>query len=89
MRTKDHDRVVWHFRQFVYEYRAARAQVINDMAVVDHLMTYVDRTTENLQCPIDNIDGTINTSTKASGIGEYNIHQCSSAGSTPSMRTLK
>jgi hypothetical protein len=39
------------------------------MAVVDHLMPYVDRTTENLQCPIDNIDGTINTSTKASGIG--------------------
>ena len=74
MGTKDHDRVVWHFRQFIYEYRAAGAQVIHDMAVVDHLMTHVDRPTENLQGPIDNIDGTINTGTKASGIGEYNIH---------------
>ncbi len=44
------------------------------MAIVDHFMAHVDRPTEQLDCPFDDVDSSIDTGTEATRIGEKDFH---------------
>jgi hypothetical protein len=89
MGAKNNDRLVGHFGQLIDKYRTASAQVIDYVTVVNHLVAHIHRPAKHLEGAIDDVDGTIYPGTETSRVGEYDIHQCSSAGSTRAMRTLK
>ena len=52
----------------------AGAEPLDHEAVVDHLVTDIDGWGEEVQDPLDDFDGAIDSGTKAAGIGEENIH---------------
>jgi hypothetical protein len=89
VRTEDHDRIIWHLGQLIDEYRAACAQIIDHMTVMHDFVAHIDRATEDFQRSINDVDRPINTGTKTPWIGEYDVHQCNSAGSTRAIFTLK
>ena len=89
MGAEDHDGIIRHLRQFIDEDRSAGAKVVDNVTVVHHLMTHINRAAEDFEGAIHYVDRPVYTGTKPSGVGEYDVHQCNSAGSTCAMRTLK
>ena len=89
MGAEDHDGIIRHLRQFIDKDRTAGAQVVDHVTVMHHLMTHINGAAEDFESAIHNVDRPVHAGTEASGVGEYDVHQCSSAGSTCAMRTLK
>jgi hypothetical protein len=48
VRAKDNNRIIGHLGQFIDKDGTAIAQIIHNMAVVNHLMADVHRATKNL-----------------------------------------
>ena len=82
VRAEYDDAVVGHLFQLLDENRSARAQIVHHVPVVHHLVAHVDRCAKHVQRAIDDINGAIDAGAKTPGIGQTNIHQCNSAGST-------
>jgi hypothetical protein len=74
VRAEDDGGAIRHFGQLVDEDRAARAQAIDDEAVVHHFMAHVNRGAERFQCTLHDLDRAIDTGTESTGIGEQDIH---------------
>ena len=89
MGAENHDRVIRHLLQLVYKDRTAGAEVVDHMSVVHHFMTHINRTAKDFEGAVHNVDRAVHTGTEASGVGKYDVHQWSSAGSTCAIRTLK
>ena len=66
---------------------AAEADIIIDGIADGTNLSSLTLSATGLNASID-INGAIGSGTEASRIGENDIHQCSSAGSTCAMRTL-
>ena len=77
---EDHNAPVGHLVQLFDKHRAARAQIVDDKAVVNHLVAHVDRRAEDLQGAIHDRDSAIHPGAKAPGVGQLNLHH--SAAST-------
>src|SRR5437016_849378 len=63
-----------HLAQLVDEDRTERAQTLHDVPVVNDLVTHVDRRSEQLDGALDDVDGTIDTSTESAGVGQQYSH---------------
>ena len=87
--AKDYDGIIRHLRQFIDEDRSAGPKIVDDVTVVHHLMAHINRAAKDFEGAIHYVDRPVYTGTKPSWVGEYNVHQCNSAGSTCAMRTLK
>ncbi len=72
--AEDDDDVVRHLIEFLDEDGAALAQVVHDELVVHHLVTHVDRRTEDIEGTVDDLDGAIHAGAEAAGIGEFDLH---------------
>ena len=100
MSTEYDNGVVGYFIELIDKNSAPIPEVINDKAVVDNLMTHINRTPKHLKCAIDNINGAIDTGAEATWISQQYVHiyrllisyrtlQCSSATSTLCIATRK
>ena len=65
----------------------AVSEVIHHRFVMNNLVANVNRTSEDFECAVDDIDRAINTGTKPARVGKHHCHQCNSAGSTRSIFT--
>ena len=65
VRGEDDRPVVGHFVELVDEHRAQFAQPIDDEAVVDDLMTDIDRRAESLEGELDDLDRPVDPSAEA------------------------
>jgi hypothetical protein len=70
MRREDDDRTGRHLIELVDEHRALGAQFANHVVVVDNLVTDIDRGTESLEGPLDDLDRTIDTRTESARLGQ-------------------
>jgi hypothetical protein len=61
--------------QFLDKHRAPCTQTLNDMAVVHNLVPDIDGSTEHLQGPLHDLDGTVDPGTKAPGVGKHDLHR--------------
>ncbi len=75
VRGKDDRAAGRHVREFVHEYCAEPAQPLHHVAVVHHLMTHIDRRTEELDRTLDDVDGAVDAGTETARIGEQHLHQ--------------
>ena len=87
--TENNDGIIRHFRKFIHEHSTTSAQIVHNMPVVHHFMSHVDGPTKDFEGAIHNINSAIDSGTESSRVSKNNIHQCSSAGSTCAIRTLK
>src|SRR5262249_59323743 len=62
------------FVQFVDEHGAARAQAVDDEAVVDDFVTHVDWRAERLQRALDDLDRAVDAGAEATWVGQENVH---------------
>src|SRR5262249_37149390 len=74
VRAEDDGGAVGHLGELVHEHRAARAQAVDHETVVHDFVAHVDRRTERFQRALDDLDGAVDTGTKAAGIGEQDFH---------------
>jgi hypothetical protein len=74
VRAEDRDRAVRHFIQFLDETRTLAAQIIDDMTVVNDLVTHIDGGAMSFEGPIDDFDRTDHTRTKAAGLSKDDTH---------------
>ncbi|MNP39630.1 hypothetical protein D3C76_1332150 [compost metagenome] len=87
---EDDDAVVRHLVEFFDEDSARLLELVHHIAVMYHLMAHIDGGTKLLQRALDDADGTIDTGTKTTWVGEQNIHQCTfSSSSTARISTSK
>ena len=56
--------------QLVDEHRAARAQILDDVAVVHDFVTHIDRRAVFLQRPLDDLDRPLDAGAEAAGLGQ-------------------
>ena len=90
VRTKDHRGIVGHLLEFFDKYRTAVAQAIHHIAVMNHLVANINRRAEDIDGTVDNLDRSIDPSTKPPRIGQFNLHcSFSGAGLTARIETLK
>ncbi len=75
MGTEDENDVVRHIGHVFDEDGAAGAQVVDHELVVHHFMTHIDGRTENIQRPVDDVDGAVHAGAEAAGIGELDLHR--------------
>ena len=76
--------VVGNIGELLHEDRAFLGQVVHDVLVVDHLVTHIDGGTEDIERPLDDLDGPIHTCAKSTGIGKDDFHEgCSLSDSGP------
>ena len=67
-------RALWDFVQFVDETRALCGQLLDDMSVVNNLVTHVNWRAMHRQRPLDNINGPHDTRAKPPRLGKNNLH---------------
>jgi hypothetical protein len=72
--TEDHHRVIGHLNELIYKHRTASPEILDNMSVVDDLMSDIDRSAKHFQRAIDDINGAVHARTKAPGVGQYNVH---------------
>ena len=65
MRAIDDPFPIWHFFHAVDEDGTLVLQLLNHKAVVNDLLTYVDRRAESLECNTDDIYGSHHAGTEA------------------------
>src|SRR5690606_20624688 len=83
--AENHRGAVRHFVQFVDKNRAFFPQTVDDVTVVHHLVTYVNRRAEQFQSAFDDFDGPVNTGAKTAGTGESNLRGHGMALYTPDL----
>src|SRR5690606_9623808 len=74
MGAEYHRGMIRHLIQFLDEHGAETAQALDDIAVVHHLVPYIDRSAEQLDGALDNVDGAIDAGAEASRISEQDAH---------------
>jgi hypothetical protein len=74
MRGEDHRGPVGHLVQFLDKTRAQRAQALDHVAVVHHLVANVDGCPEQLDGALDDVDGAIHAGAEAARIGQQDLH---------------
>src|SRR5690606_528610 len=74
VRGEDHRGAVGHLVQFLDEARTEAAQAVHHVAVVHHLVAYIDRCAEQLQRPLDDVDGTVHACAEAPWTGQQDPH---------------
>ena len=62
-------------RQIVDEDRALLAQAVHHVAVVHDLVAHVDRRSKLFQSPLHHEHGALNARTKATRIGDHDVHE--------------
>ena len=68
MSTKDHALTIRNIGQFVNENDSTAAQILHDVRVVNNLFAYVKGLViVELQCDLDNVDGTNDACTESPG----------------------
>ena len=72
--AEDHRGTIGYFVQFFDKHGAIGAQLVDHVAVVHHFVTHVDRGAIGFERAFDNGNGAIDTGTKATGIGEQDVH---------------
>jgi len=75
MRTEDGDRPGGYFREIFDEARAFCAQAFDDMAVVNDLVSHVDRSTKLRERLLDDVDGPDHAGAKAARLREHHLHR--------------
>ena len=68
MRTEDCNRAIWYFMKFFNKYRAFVTQALYYEFIMYYFMTHIDRRTKNFEHALDNLDSTLHTRAKSSGI---------------------
>ena len=68
-----------HLVHFLDEHRAAPAQVLDHMLVVDHLVAHMDGCPETGQRPFHDLDGAIDPGAEAARVGQPQLHDPASA----------
>ena len=63
--TENNDRSTGNISQLINKNRAALTQLVDDKFIVHHLMAHINRRTKKIESTVDDINGTIDTSTKA------------------------
>ena len=61
--------VIGYFVELFNKHRAPLAQVVDHEAVVNNLMTDINRTAEDLQGSVDDVDSAINAGAEAARVG--------------------
>lgn len=74
MSAEDAGRAIGDDGDVIDEDSAATTQVIDHIAVVDHLVANVDRRAIAFEHAFDDIDGTIDTGAEAAWIGKEYVH---------------
>ena len=74
MRAEDHRGAVRHLVELLDEHRAARAQPVDDEAVVHDFVPHVDRRAEQLEGALDDLDGAVDAGAEPARIGEQDLH---------------
>ena len=64
-----------HFGQLLDEAGTHPLQPLDDMAVVDDLMAHINRGPIEREGPLDDVDGTNDAGTEATGLGQYDLHE--------------
>src|SRR5438477_605222 len=75
MRTEDGDRPGGYFREVFDEARAFCAQAFDDMAVVNDLVSNIDRSTKLRERLLDDVDGPDHAGAKAARLREHHLHR--------------
>ena len=70
MGRKDHRPVVGNLVELIDEHRAELAQPIDDEAVVDDLVTHIDRRAEPLDRQLDDLDRAVDAGAEAARRGD-------------------
>src|SRR3546814_882907 len=73
MRGKHHNGARRRFVQFVDENGALLPQVLNHIAVMDNFVPHINWRAMQLERPLDNIDGAVDTGAKPPGLGQYDV----------------
>jgi hypothetical protein len=82
MSRKNNGSAGWNFIEFLNKNSTSSAQSIDYNFIVNDLMTNINGRSKQINGTINDINRAINARAKTSGIGELNLHQCTSAGST-------
>ena len=75
MRGEDHRTARGHLGELLDEHRSESSQALHHVVIVNHLVAHVDRRTEELERPFDDVDGAIDAGTEAPRVGEQHLHQ--------------
>jgi hypothetical protein len=70
MGAEDHGISIGYFSELVDEYRATMPKALHHETIVHHLMTDVDRGAEEVECPLDDVDGAVDAGAEAVRVGE-------------------
>ena len=68
-------RIRRHFGEVLDEARALGLEALHHVLVVHDLVAHIDRRTEFLQRPFDDLDGAHDAGAKTARLGEYHFHQ--------------
>src|SRR3569833_1376935 len=74
MGREDNRRARRHFLQLLDEYRAEAPQPVNDVGVVHNFVPDIDRTAEQLDRALDDINRPIDSRTESTWVGQKNFH---------------
>src|SRR5262245_16883336 len=75
MRGKDDRRAFRNLVQLIHEHRPERTQTLDDVPVVHHFVTHVDRRAEQLYRSLHDVDRAVDACAEASRIRQKNLHQ--------------
>ncbi len=73
MRGEDHGCPGRYLVELLDEDGATTGKISNDVAVVDDLLTHVDRRPVHLQCPLDNLDRPFDSGAERPGLGKQHL----------------
>src|SRR5829696_5066998 len=74
VRGEDYRGTARHFAQLVDEYRAQRAQTIDDVSVVHDFVPHIYRRPEELERALDDFNRAIDTGAEAPGVSQQDLH---------------
>src|SRR6266446_5317520 len=75
VRGKNYRTAGGHLGELIDEHRSESSQALHHVVIVNHLVAHVDRRTEELERPLDDVDGAIDAGTEAPRVGEQHLHQ--------------
>src|SRR5690606_13843566 len=87
VRGEDHRGAIGNFIELLDESRAQGAQALHHVAVVHHLVTHMDRRAEQLERPLDDVDGAVHAGAETARTGQQYLHIL--AHWTPPRATLR
>jgi hypothetical protein len=75
MRAEDNGRTCRHIVEFFHKYGTESTQTIDHIAIVHDFVAHIDRSTEQFDCTLDDLNRAFDTSTESARISEMNSHQ--------------